>query len=108
MNYKPPTRKRPQQEEEPKTTSEKPVAIYFQWFNAYIGHPKWEMHFDNIVTCLKEDIENQVIIKDSSDYFELKDHYVRLKNQMSDPSFTPLDAVVDIALNTFEGARLLN
>lgn len=52
--------------------------IYKQWFDAYRDHPSRELHFKNIIMCLKEDIEQGLVAKDGEVHKALQAYYLEL------------------------------
>ncbi len=52
--------------------------VYKQWFDAYKDVPDRDVHFKNIILCLKEDIERDIIVKDSDVHRALQGYYLSL------------------------------
>jgi alpha-galactosidase len=57
--------------------------IYQRWFTAYLSHPNKDHHFDNILKCLKEDIDRGIIKSGSATHKKLQTWYKNYLNEQS-------------------------
>ena len=55
--------------------------IYMSWFCCYADDENRAFHWDNIIRCLKDDLENNVIKKGSKQHKNLQEWFVSLKGK---------------------------
>lgn len=54
------------------------LKLYQQWFSAWANHPDRDYHFNNIKTCIKEDIAQGNLTKNGKAHKQLQEFYLNM------------------------------